>query len=135
MTHEPHNESRSGAAAEWGLASLLMGGVLVLTAMLMLHINLHMYHNPRAWWPNDVQPLRYVVGVGAFAVVGLSLASVGFGIRGVWLAFRHRQTSALAWAGMLIGIFAGCLWIVALVNSFAVTDMLLRTPTLPKLVP
>ena len=53
MTHEPQNDLRNGVAAEWGLASLLTGGVLVLTAMLMLHINLHIFPNPRAWSPGN----------------------------------------------------------------------------------
>jgi hypothetical protein len=136
VTNELEGNARyDRAAAESGLASLLLGGVLVLTAMLMLHINLHMFHNPRAWSPGDVQPLRYVIGVGALALTALTGASLAFGIRGVLLAYRHRQTSALAWAGVMISTFAGILWIVALVNSFAVTDMLLRTVAFPRLLP
>lgn len=132
VANEPKgNTMQDRAAAEWGLASLLMGGVLVLTAMLMLHLNLHMYHNPRAWWPNDVRALRYVVLVGSVALVGLTGASVAFGVRGVLLAHRRRHPSALAWAGVQIAIFAGFLWIVTLVNFFSVTGMLLRTAVLP----
>ncbi len=127
------NSKRDRAAAEWGLASLLMGGVLVMTAMLMLHINLHMYHNPRAWWPDDVRSLRYVGIVGSFELAGLTGASLTFGIRGVLLANRLRQPSALAYAGVLISTFALFLWIITLVNFFSVTDMLLRMPPLPRI--
>jgi|GEM_PF-5883002 len=136
MTNErKDNAGHDRAAAEWGLASLLLGGVLVLTAMLMLHINLHMYHNPRAWWPNDVRPLRYVVGVGSLALAGLTSASLAFGIRAILLAHRLRQPSALAWAGAMIALFAGFLWVVTLVNFFSVIDMLLRMPQIPRLLP
>ena len=101
--------------------------------MLMLHINLHIYHNPRAWSPNDVRMLRYVVIGGAVVVAFLTGASLAFGIRGVLLASRYRQTAALAYAGVLISSFALLLWIVTLVNFFNVTDMLLRMPPLPRL--
>ena len=50
-TPDPPNvdQSRTLNAAEWGLASLLLGGLLAVMAMLTLQINLQMYLTPRVW--------------------------------------------------------------------------------------
>ena len=96
MTHEPQNDLRNGVAAEWGLASLLTGGVLVLTAMLMLHINLHIFPNPRAWSPGDVQLLRYVVAFGSLAVAWGWWSADWLA---TWCRFAHRHVPNGSLAG------------------------------------
>ena len=113
-------------AAEIGLASLLLGGLLAVIAVLVLQINLQMFLSPRAWSANDVRAIQYVAIVGAIVMAGLTTTSMAFGIRSIANAKMHSQPSALGWAGFLISTLALLLWIGALVDLFSVLDMLMR---------
>lgn len=118
--------SATRGAAEWGLASLLFGGLLAVLAMLTLQINLQMFLSPRIWSPSDVRPLQYAGVGGAIVLACLTGTSIAFGIRSLAIAYRRAQPCALGWAGTLISILALLLWIGALVDLFAVLDMLMR---------
>lgn len=111
-------------AAEWGLASLLMGGMLCVAAILTLQINLQMYLVPRAWPLEELRTIRDAAIVGASFVLVISLASVVFGIRGAVLAYRNAQPCALGWGGFLLSFFALLLWIGTFVDLLGVLDML-----------
>ena len=119
-------ESQSRSAAEIGLASLILGGLLAVMAILVLQINLQMFLSPRAWASNDVQAIRYAAVAGAIVMGGLTITSMAFGIRSIATANNHAQTNALGWAGLLISTLALLLWIGTLVDLFFVLDMLLR---------
>jgi hypothetical protein len=129
MTNTPDqpkvDQLQTRNAAEWGLASLLLGGLLAVMAMLTLQINLQMYLNPKGWWPNDVRPVQYVGIAGAIVLAGLTGTSIAFGIRSLMLAYKHAQPTALGWLGTMTSVFALLLWIGTLVNLFSVLDMLI----------
>ena len=125
-TPDPPNvdQLRTLNAAEWGLASLLLGGLLAVMAMLTLQINLQMYLTPRVWSLDDIRPIQYAGIAAAIVLAGLTGTSIAFGIRSLVLAYKHVRPSALGWAGTMTSIFALLLWICTLVDLFSVLDML-----------
>ena len=112
--------SQTRGAAEWGLASLLLGGVLALMAMLTLQINLHIFLGPRNWSPNDVRPILFAAVPGGIFVLGMTGASIAFGIRSLALAYQRAQPCALGWAGLLISTLGLPLWILTLIDLLGV---------------
>jgi hypothetical protein len=127
VTNEPQNNGTPcRSAAETGLASLLLGGILALMAMLTLQINLQMYFSPRVWPLNDVRPIFYAAILSSIVLAGITGTSIAFGIRGLMIAYKNRLPAALGWAGLLISGLALFLWIGALVDLFSVLEMLRR---------
>jgi hypothetical protein len=124
--HEKTSQTQTRHAAEWGFASLLMGGILAVLAMLMLLINLLLFLSPPVWGPSDLRALYYVAIAGVVVLVGIGFTSVAFGIRSLASAYKRGQPSALGWAGLLISILALLLWIGALVDLFEVVDTMMR---------
>ena len=109
-------------AAEWGLASLLLGGLLVIMGMLEMQINQQMY-GPHRLSANDAHPIVYAAILGALLLAGMTSASIAFAIRSLVLAIKHSQPSALGWAGLMISTFALLLWIGTFIDLFAILDM------------
>jgi len=113
-------------ASHWGLASLLLGGLLAVMAMLMLQMNLQMYLSPRGWSQGDLRPIHDVAIVGAVILGVMTSASMAFGICSLAFAYKRAQPCALGWAGLMISTLAMFLWIGAFVDLFEVLDMLMR---------
>src|SRR5262249_14302194 len=97
------NAAMTRHAAEWGLASMLLGRALALLAVLMLIVNILLGTLARQiMGPADLQ-LAAVGGiVGGMVVLILSGLSVFFGIRSLVSASRHAQPAALGIAGTLV---------------------------------
>ena len=107
------DSSESRYAAEWGLASLLMGGVLAIIAPVMLIFNLMFWlQGPRVIAPQDMRLAHKagIVGVGIIAV--LCLTSLSFGIKAWRAALATFQPAGLAVAGTLVSLLALILWII-----------------------
>ena len=119
------HESQNRSAAEWGLASLLLVGLLAVMAMLMLQINLQMYFSPRAWPLGDVSPIFYVAILATVVLFFLTTISIAFGIRSLVIAYKSGQPCALGWAGTLMSTLALFVWTGTLVDLFSVLDMLM----------
>jgi hypothetical protein len=104
--------AQSRYAGEWGLASLLLGGVLVLAALFMLMTLI--------WYLiliNQVRPSRtdirlavVITGVltGLFVVV--CTVSVTCGVVGVRAAWARCQPGGLPVAGLVLSLLALLLW-------------------------
>jgi hypothetical protein len=120
------NQPQTRQAAEWGLASLLLGGILAVLGLFMLQIDLHLFLSPPVWAPSDLRTLHNVAICGAFVLGGMGIASIAFGIRSLVFAYKRAQPSALGWAGLLISVLALLLWIGALADLFAVVDTMVR---------
>src|SRR6266436_749471 len=118
--------SQTRRAAEWGFASLLLGGILALLAVLVLQINLHLFLGPPAWGASDLRALYNVTIAGSVVLGTMCAASVAFAIRSLVLAYKCGQPSALGWAGLMLSILALLLWMGALVDLFEVVDTLVR---------
>jgi hypothetical protein len=100
-------------AGEWGLASLIMGGVLALMAPMTLVFNLILWLNfDRAIEPS-LRTLARQGGMAAVAGIGLlCLLSVGFGIKGWRSAVATGQPAGLGVAGTLVSLMATLAWVI-----------------------
>jgi hypothetical protein len=120
------NALQTRQAAEWGFASLLLGGILAVLAVLVLQINLHLFLGPAAWGASDLRALHNVTIAGSVVLGVMCAASVAFATRSLVLASKLGQPSALGWAGLMLSVLALLLWIGALVDLFEVMDTLAR---------
>ncbi len=100
-------------AAEWGLASLLMGGILTILAPIVLIFNLIFWlHGSQVIAPPQMR-LAYKGVIAALAlIVLLCLLSLIFGIKAWRSARTNYQPAGLGVAGTLISLLALLLWII-----------------------
>ena len=113
-------------AADWGLASLLLGGILAVMAMLLLQICLYLFLSPSVWGTEDVKRLHDVAIYGRIVFITAGIVSIAFAIRSLALAYNRSQPSALGWAGLLISLIALALWIGVLFDLFEVVEFMAR---------
>ncbi|HEX3150897.1 MAG TPA: hypothetical protein VHR66_22655 [Gemmataceae bacterium] len=98
--------------AEWGMASALAGGVLVIAAPVQLLFNLHYWRDGLAWQNPGELPI-YQVGS---SIVLLSIfVLIGFGVfagfRGLGSSRARQQPAALPLVGLFICATAAIMWI------------------------
>ena len=123
------NQSQSRHAAEWGLAALLMGGILAIMSLLMLMVNVLLYMGAldRPFLGSGEVRAVFIGAIfGAVILAGLCGTSIAFGIRSIVSAYRREQPCALGWAGLLISILAMLLWIAVMVDLFMIVTMMMR---------
>jgi hypothetical protein len=112
-------------AAEWGLASLLMGGTLTLLAGLALLLNLQLFLSGPVWAMEDLERLQNGSVWAGVVLIGLCVISLSVGVVGLVAAFRRCQPCALGLAGILMSLSAMTLWIVAVGNLHEVTRVMM----------
>ncbi len=99
-------------AAEWGLAALLLAGVLIVAALLTAIFGLLYAANLDRMRPSrgDVQTTALVSGIltGLFWLFGL--IDVCCALVGVRAAWRRCQPGGLPVVGLLLAILAVLLW-------------------------
>src|SRR5207244_2414869 len=79
-------------AAEWGLASLLMGGVLTIIAPITMVFNLNFWVRGRQVLARqDMELAFYAAILGVAVVLLLCFLSLLFGIKALRSARRHYQ--------------------------------------------
>ncbi len=100
-------------AAEWGLASLLMGGFLSVLALITLIFNLIFWlAGARVIALQDMR-LAYTGAIaGLTLIVLLCLLSLFFGIKAWRSARMNYQPAGLAVAGTLLSVLALLLWMI-----------------------
>jgi hypothetical protein len=108
---------------QWGLASLVIGGVLLIDASITL------VFNTLLWWsgPAGLPMVPVVAGavVGLLVVLGLAAFGIGLGLRGWIEAPIGRRPSPLARAGVATSVAAMILWLmvgidlIVILNSFS----------------
>jgi hypothetical protein len=115
---------RDGLASSWGLSSLLLGGVLLITAAITLACNILLWlAGPRGL---DLS-LIYVGGIVCLiGAVCIALCSVGFGIRGLARAVAHGESPSFALAGTLVSLLAVLAWIVVGVDLIMILETFKR---------
>lgn len=115
-------------AAEWGLASLLLNGFMVILAPLALIewstvVSVHAVR----WDRSSLMAICVSLTVCEFGVVFLLVVGLIQGVIGLKMAWRQDTPSALPMAGMLTGIVGLVFWTVILISSVITTVSLLRT--------
>lgn len=118
-------ETTPPRAAEWGLAALLLGAVVLVLFPIMTVVLLATLIG--AWEINAVEWRHVEFGVyGGFAVIGgllaMGLFALYCGVRGLALASRHHQTRGLPLAGTLAGAVAAVAGVVLLVIGIFVYE-------------
>lgn len=102
-------EANWEAAAEWGLASLALGGTTTLFGCLGVIMSLLSFDLASRW---DAAPqwIAAVTGFAACAVMfGFAIVGVRFGVRSVRAARERRQSVARGTVGVMLcgfGLFA-----------------------------
>ena len=120
----PQAGAQSRYAAEWGLASVLLANVLIVTGIGALLLILFYVSSMGNFRP-DRSAVR-AAGITMLVVVGcfclLALVSVLFGWVGVRAAWHRCQPGGLPVAGVLLSLGALVLWaavVLALVMTLA----------------
>ena len=123
------NQSQARHAAEWGLASLLMGGILSILSLLALLINIILYAHALSGpflGPGELTAVFIAAIFGAVIVPAICVTGIVFGIRSLASAFGRDQPGALGWAGLLMSLLALLLWIAVIVDLFMILGMMQR---------
>jgi hypothetical protein len=108
----PQTGAQGRYAAEWGLASLLLANVLIMTGVATLFLILLYVASMNSFHP-DRDDVR-AAGIAVSIVVGffclLSLINIGFARVAVRAAWRRCQPGGLPVAGLLLSVVNLVLW-------------------------
>ncbi len=111
-------------AAEWGLASLLTGGFLLLVTAVIVVFNLEFWNTGdhvvsiAASWAMKLVVVGAVIA--ALVLIAVGAASLAIGIRALQSAARRRQPAGLAVAGTMVSAAALLLWTLTAIGGLMV---------------
>jgi hypothetical protein len=112
-------------AAEWGLASLLIGCSLALGAPVTLILNTALAAvGTQIMGPDDVALARVGYYLACLLLIALAGLGIWFGLHGLGLAWRHERPIALPLAGALVCTVALVLWLFTTVDAVFVFEAL-----------
>jgi hypothetical protein len=118
-----------GDAAQWGLASLLIGGVLILASCITLVFNVLLWRTGPAGIPIG---LAYAGGIiGTVVVLALGIVGIVFGVRGWLRASSDRACAALPVAGTLTSLVGVVTWLVAAIDLLMILHTFYTAPPIP----
>jgi hypothetical protein len=124
---EPARAVSTAHSGHWGLASLLMGSVVLILVPLFFLV---FFTGAREAWNNprfDATAMR-LASIGslviAFSLVGLGLFGFLFGIVGIVSGLVRTQPGGLAVAGTLVCLIAMVLAIILMLATFRLNDEL-----------
>jgi hypothetical protein len=107
-----------GPAAQWGLASLLMGAVLMLLSGVMA-VFVALAGAPNSGMRHVAPAAAYVGGfIGASVTLGFGITSLVFGIRAWLMASAARQTAALPVAATVTNAVGLVSWLFVVIAFF-----------------
>jgi hypothetical protein len=110
-------------AADWGMASLLTGGVvLVMTPLLMVVIALGVLVAFNAWNEKELSTAALLVSIPVIALVVLAVMGLAFGLVGLISAWSRKLPSGLPAAGMTVSAVSALFAVILLVGTFLITD-------------
>ncbi len=107
-------EPAPSGSAEWGAASLALGGVFTLIMPSMLLTALVIYQRGR-----DQPVLELPCVLFCLLVLCLSAAGAAFGVLGVSAAQRARRPIALGLAGVMLNTLSLLMWAGALLAWYS----------------
>ena len=110
---KPAGESAQafGSGAQWGLASLVIGSVILLASPVLLAFNTIFAHSGRYGLPLGLAWTASMIGWSALLI--LAGVNVWFGIHGWRLSRQHNQPVAFGVAGTLMAGAAVLGWLIA----------------------
>jgi hypothetical protein len=119
-------------AAEWGLASLFLGGVLCVMALVAMLLNLFVGSLARnIMSPGDARLALNAAFIVLGAVFLLTLFSIGAAVKGVFSAQNRQHPAALPLAGLFLSFLALIVWIIAAFEIIGILTALARHVPVP----
>jgi hypothetical protein len=120
----PSPEPLQRVASEWGLAALSIGGVLIVTAPVVLLLAVQL------WEFGDrgsctVHLHAWLARISVAVALATAMAGVCFGTRAVHYAATRNQPAGLAVAGLWLSVMALVLWVITSVALLNTTESLL----------
>lgn len=107
-----------GESAQWGLASLLISGLLLLAAPVTLIFNILLWQ--AGPFGIALGPAFVGAGLSLLVILGLTACGIAFGLKGRRMAADDRRPSPLTTAGVLTGVAALLLWLVVGIDLIAI---------------
>jgi hypothetical protein len=114
----------TASAAQWGLASLLIGCSLLIASCCTLAFNVLLFRGGPAGIDVSLAYAGGLIGVVAVAVLGV--ASLVFGIVGCQKAYAYRTCPALGLAGLIASAVGLVTWLVAAIDLVMILHMFAR---------
>jgi hypothetical protein len=106
------------SAVQWGLASVLIGCTVLVTASVVLVFNVLLFHGGPVGIPTG---LALAGGLIATLVVsGLGLAGLSFGVRGWQQAYAEGSSPGLSIAGVGASVTALAAWLIVAIDLVAI---------------
>jgi hypothetical protein len=120
--------ARATHAAEWGLASLILGGVLAVLALLTVIFGVLYKANLNQLRPGrgDMMVTIFFCGILTLLLTFLALANVILGFVGLRAAVAHKQPAGLPLAALLLGGVVALLWVAVFVGMVMEAADLMR---------
>lgn len=98
-------------SAQWGLASLFIGGILIVSACVLMVFSVLFWRTGPVGIPMSLASAGGIIGVtGVFA---LGIASLIIAVRGWQMAYARRDCPAFALAGTLTSLAGLVAWLIA----------------------
>src|SRR5262249_12868087 len=110
--------ARSTHAAEWGLASLILGGVLAVLALMTVIFGVLYRANLAQLRPGrgDMMVTIFFCGILTLLLTSLALANVILGLVGLRAAAARGQPAGLPLAALMLGGVVAMLWVAVFVG-------------------
>jgi hypothetical protein len=108
--YSPSDRGSSVLGSGWGLAGLLIGCTLLMSACVLMVFNILLFRGGLRGIPLDAARAAAVGAVAGVALLGV--CAVVFGLRG-WSAVKRGESVALGVAGTFAGLVGLVAWLVA----------------------
>jgi hypothetical protein len=106
------------SAVQWGLASILIGCTLLVTASVVLVFNVLLFHGGPAGIPTGLALAGGLIA--ALVVSALGLASLLFGVRGWQEAYASSSSPGLSIAGVGASVVGLVAWMIVAIDLIAI---------------
>jgi hypothetical protein len=121
----------AGSSAQWGLASLLTGGFVLLVAPMIVLVNISMaFAGPSRLAMNRGTITLATIGflLGGCLILGLGGMGVTFGIVSLRRAGSRRESIALGLAGLTVSIVGLLVFLFAAIDTGFVLELFNHYP-------
>jgi hypothetical protein len=120
--HFPEVNSISlSAGFGWGLAALLVGCCLLMSACTLMVFNILLFMKGLQGIPIELAQIGGVIGMVSVALLGICAAWWGF--RGWSAAVRQGESTAMGVAGTVVAVVGLVAWLIAAIDLLAVLDV------------
>jgi hypothetical protein len=121
--HFPEQNSVSlSAGFGWGLAALLIGCSLLMSACMLMVFNVILFRSGMGGIPRELAQIGGVIGMVSVALLGA--CGAWWGYRGWSAAVRQKESTAMGVAGTVVSVVGLVAWLIAAIDLLAVLDVI-----------